>query len=368
MSTGLVPNAGEEQIIKGLLNVEPSENLVLRLFKNDITPTSTMTLTDYTEATFTGYSAVTLSSGSWNVSSSDTAYAEYAAGVPFTCTQTTSENVYGFYLTGAGSSALYWSERFDVAPRTITYVGDSLSPRPKITLAYSTGAAPSSLLTGLVSYWKLDEESGTRYDSVNYPSGNNLSDNNTVGYDTGINGNAASFVAGNNETLTVADGPIPEPAVTDVTWALWFRPTVNDLRYLFSKTAGSNDFTPYVYLNPAYLGGEVNVLIGNGSGTVNAGGTGVAGLLNNWNLMVLSWDLSEQTLSCYVNGNALAGTPATLGGTVSNNTGAFTLGGVPGGWFDGEIDEVAIWSRVLSEAERAELYAAGAGKFYPFTP
>jgi hypothetical protein len=33
---------------------------------------------------------------------------------------------------------------------------------------------------------------------------------------------------------------------------------------------------------------------------------------------------------------------------------------------EGRIDEVAVWDRVLTDDERAELYAAGAGKFYPF--
>jgi hypothetical protein len=33
---------------------------------------------------------------------------------------------------------------------------------------------------------------------------------------------------------------------------------------------------------------------------------------------------------------------------------------------NGQIDEVAIWSRVLTSDERTELFNAGAGKFYPF--
>ena len=45
--------------------------------------------------------------------------------------------------------------------------------------------------TGLVSYWALDETSGTRYDSH---GSNDLTDNNTVGYTTGVQGNAADFI------------------------------------------------------------------------------------------------------------------------------------------------------------------------------
>lgn len=133
---GLVPNVGEAQIAKAILNVDSGpENLVLRLFKNDLTPTSTMTLSEYTEATFTGYSSVTLSSASWTTASSSYAYALYSSGVPFVCSATTDEDIYGFYLTGAQSSELYWSVRFTLAPYSMVYVGDTINPQPKITIS-----------------------------------------------------------------------------------------------------------------------------------------------------------------------------------------------------------------------------------------
>jgi hypothetical protein len=45
------------------------------------------------------------------------------------------------------------------------------------------------------------------------------------------------------------------------------------------------------------------------------------------------------------------------------NIGART--GMVNSW-DGIIDEVGLWSKVLTSAEVAELYASGAGKTYPF--
>ena len=38
-----------------------------------------------------------------------------------------------------------------------------------------------------------------------------------------------------------------------------------------------------------------------------------------------------------------------------------------GRYLDGQIDEVAIWSRVLTADERAELYALGRGRYYDFS-
>lgn len=56
---------------------------------------------------------------------------------------------------------------------------------------------------GMVAAWNLDEESGTRFDSV---GSNNLTDNSTVGFVAdGKVGNAADFVAANSEYLSIAD-------------------------------------------------------------------------------------------------------------------------------------------------------------------
>lgn len=64
-----------------------------------------------------------------------------------------------------------------------------------------------SLLTDLVAWWSLDETSGTRVNAHN-PGTYDLTDNNTVGYDTGVVGNAASFVGANSEFLSRNDCPL----------------------------------------------------------------------------------------------------------------------------------------------------------------
>lgn len=63
-----------------------------------------------------------------------------------------------------------------------------------------TANVDSTLLVGIFAHWPLDEESGTRYDTVD---SNHLTDNNTVGFASGKIGNAASFVASNGESLTL---------------------------------------------------------------------------------------------------------------------------------------------------------------------
>lgn len=130
---GLVPNEGEARMAGLLVNASTvgPENLRLRLYKNDITPASTMTLSDYTEATFTGYSAVTLTSDSWTITQDELAQATQTSATTFSCSATTAETVYGYFVTGSASSTLYWSERFDAAFQLVN-IGDAVVPTPAI--------------------------------------------------------------------------------------------------------------------------------------------------------------------------------------------------------------------------------------------
>ena len=64
----------------------------------------------------------------------------------------------------------------------------------------------NTLTNNLSAMWKLNETSGDRSDEY---GGNNLTDINTVGFNPGIRGNAAQFVAANSESLLRATtGPL----------------------------------------------------------------------------------------------------------------------------------------------------------------
>src|SRR5688572_28354046 len=56
--------------------------------------------------------------------------------------------------------------------------------------------------SGLVSWWSLNEASGTRNDSH---STNHLTDNNAVPSAAGLKGNSAAFVTAGLESLSIAD-------------------------------------------------------------------------------------------------------------------------------------------------------------------
>lgn len=130
----VVPNVGELELIDWMINVSSvPENLTLKLFANDYTPVATSVDTDFTEASFTGYTSKTLTRGSWGTASTNgSGEAEIEYGSAQTWNATSSETIYGYFVVGATSGTLIYAERFDTS-RPLSN-GDSLTITPKITL------------------------------------------------------------------------------------------------------------------------------------------------------------------------------------------------------------------------------------------
>lgn len=129
----LVPNTGEVIALEALVNKTAPQNLVLRLYESNTTPAEGDTAGTYTEATFTGYSALTLTGSSWGSAvagaPSSIAYAQQT----FTSSAAQSKTVYGYYLTQATSGTLVYAERFSDGPYAITNNGDAVKVTPTIT-------------------------------------------------------------------------------------------------------------------------------------------------------------------------------------------------------------------------------------------
>jgi hypothetical protein len=128
----LVPNTGENLVVGMIVNKTAPENLTLKLFKSNTTPAEGDTAATYTEADFTGYSAITLTGASWTVTADTAAYAQQS----FTSSANqTLQNVYGYFLVQATSGTLIWAERFTDAPYAISNNGDIIRVTPTITAA-----------------------------------------------------------------------------------------------------------------------------------------------------------------------------------------------------------------------------------------
>lgn len=124
----LVPNNGEVDALKYFLNVSGPENLVLRLFTSDTTPSETDTADTYTEASGYGYSAIALVAANWVVIEGNPTVATHPLQT-FTFTGGLGF-VYGYYLTRASSGRLAYAERFSDGPYPVVNNGDQV----KVTL------------------------------------------------------------------------------------------------------------------------------------------------------------------------------------------------------------------------------------------
>lgn len=129
----LAPNVGEVLLLKYMLNYSPATNVELRMYTNNITPAYTDILGSYTESSAAGYAGITLTGASWTVATTTgTTVANYAQQ---TFSYTTSESVYGYFVTSNGKGQVLWAERFSGSvPFNIPSGGGTVSITPRVTL------------------------------------------------------------------------------------------------------------------------------------------------------------------------------------------------------------------------------------------
>jgi hypothetical protein len=225
---------------------------------------------------------------------------------------------------------------------------------------------PQTLPGGLLAWWKMDDDSNPGLDS----SGNGFNGA-TIGSLTSVTGanastgGALSFGAGNY--INVPAGPYLNPAsFTFVGWAKpagisgdqsfvtsrydQFAATSNTYGYIFYITAGKWDF----------WNGASNAPQSWEKLPASAPAAGA------WQHIAFSYDAATKTKTVYING-VQAATGVTAAPYQRNLVKDLHLGsgGDNGGPlpFAGGIDDVAIFSTVLSSAQIATIASAGVSEF-----
>jgi hypothetical protein len=118
-------------MLKASLTVDNA--FTLHLFNNNVTPTSSSNAGTFTETSFSGYSSVTLTRGSWTTPTtvSSAAQTQYTnSALTWTCGGS-GDVIYGAYVLDS-SANLVWAELF-TSPRTLAN-GDVLNYSPIFTL------------------------------------------------------------------------------------------------------------------------------------------------------------------------------------------------------------------------------------------
>jgi hypothetical protein len=126
------PDVGENLALEMIVNKTAAQNLVLKLYSNNITPAEGDTAATYTEATFAGYVAKTLTGATWNAAAAGSI--AYSAAQTFTRSSTgANETIYGYFVIQTTSTVLLYSERDGAAPFNVTNAGDAVTLTPTIT-------------------------------------------------------------------------------------------------------------------------------------------------------------------------------------------------------------------------------------------
>jgi Tfp pilus assembly protein PilE len=233
---------------------------------------------------------------------------------------------------------------------------------PQQTLKYSTytnGAStvPLDITDSLVGWWKLN---GNANDSAGTGNGTVVGASLTMGQN-GISNTAYNFNGTSNE-ISIPDSAAlsPTSVITLTAWAKTDTVPSGVLAAVVSKDVSTGignppydlEFSPggpllFRVVNPSNLAGNLTC-------------AGVTAAINTWYFLAGTYDGS--TVRMYVNGTACSNTTSLTGG-IADTTGLLRIGQQKNGnnrWFDGDIDDVRVYNRVLTPTEIQTVYNGGA--------
>ena len=261
----------------------------------------------------------------------------------------TGDNFVGFFLNRDGTNPV---TSIEITQNTTVYaVYDYTEP------------SSSSLLNGLISCWGFEETSGTMAAD---------SHGNNHGTNSGATMNQAGLV-GQSYLFDGIDDRVVVPYNTDFDMdymTMFARFKVNRSGGKYQIIAGrpvSNTSHSYPYFNYALI--VVNDASLTVQGYATVGGSrhrpAVAIPENTWVTAIMTYDGDNLTIRTDNGTPAVNSSPS---GVLSKYSTDFKIGDNGGDSepFMGNIDQIAIWNRVLTEQEIQELYNSGNGKAYPF--
>ena len=245
------------------------------------------------------------------------------------------------------------------------------------TISFTTAAAVnpisthSTLSTSLVSWWDLDEASGTRADAH---GANDLTDTNTVTSTTGPDGdNAAFFVAANSEELKISDASQSGLDITgNLSISVWVKftslPTTGNSMWFAGKwaTAGNQRAYRFGYDNNSDVFSILAGISVSGAGTsaIDAISYTVSLSTDTWYMVTWTYEASTAVQKLYVGASEVASATGVRN-SIHNSSAKFALAEVnAAGFLDGALDKAGVWTKVLTGSEITDLYNSGNGLTY----
>lgn len=220
-----------------------------------------------------------------------------------------------------------------------------------------------ALTDSIVAYWKLDEASGTRYDSV---GSSHLTDYSTVPSGTGKIGTGVVLPGATaNEYLYCASNSALEMGDIDFCMCGWYQKT-GSTYYATVGKFNSNSTGDYILEPNTYNGCKFGVIGSNLQPVLATDNYAIT--MNEW-VFLFGWhDSVANQIGLQVNDRTPVVVSHTLGVAITSTQ--FMVGAYSDTQYPSQsmsIDEIGIWKRVLTSDERAALYNSGAGLTYPFS-
>ncbi len=207
-----------------------------------------------------------------------------------------------------------------------------------------------SLSVGQVSYWKFDESSGNLADE----QGNNTLTAESLSYSqTGATLNTVTSITYSAGASTSYKAN-PVGMNGDLSGTMWVKAVSRtNLDTFLGFTTASSDSINLFFRDPDLL--ELS-----GSDGAGETATGVyTSYMGSWTFIY--WEITSTTLKLYVNNSLFAeDVSVDWSGITVNN---FSVGTATNGGRDlrGGMDEVGVWNRALSDAERTFIWNSGLG-------
>lgn len=239
-----------------------------------------------------------------------------------------------------------WHDAHDRPAMVTDGIGDHAGAA-KVASGYYIG----SLTRGLAGYWPFDEGSGST-----------AGDETELGNDGTINGaswNGSGQVGGESLSFDGTDDNVDlgtPRTESPLTVSAWINPsnwTGNRFNYVVGYEQGSSPYIGYVIRDDdnATSGSEFQIRIKDGSGTaIEVSGSRPS--TGSWTHVALTYS-SDGTLTGYKGGSSF-GTASGDGSITQVSTNVW-VGDSPGfstnRVFDGSIDDVRVYGRVLSQPE-----------------
>ncbi len=225
-----------------------------------------------------------------------------------------------------------------------------------------------ALTSGLISYYKFDENTGTTAgDSAGSNTGT-LSGSTIPTWSIGKINSGLSFNGSTAYVSVPNDASLNPTAITINTW-LRITTTGNYLAYTRKATAAGSGYSFQFFVKTSGAGVVLANYVTTTGGTPSTDGLAMTPLsINTWYMVTTTYD-STDGIKTYVNG-VLAQSNSAAGNLITTNTGAVQIGGdtFDNSYWPGDLDEFGIWNRALTLAEIKQLYNATFGLQYNFAP